>query len=93
MHAGTVIPLFCRGNIFGRHWLSENLLHEYYSGTENFFIEILLFGRWSIAVPSIDHSNSVPHTHAVGCLEQVKVLQEPLLIYLCTHDTCSHTRS
>ena len=43
-----------------------NLLLEYYSGTENFSIEILLFSRWLMVVPSIDHGNSVPDTCVGG---------------------------
>ena len=30
----AVITLFCHGNIFGRHSLSKNLLHVYYSDTK-----------------------------------------------------------
>ena len=32
----TVINLFCRGDIFGRHSLTENLLLEYYSNMKIF---------------------------------------------------------
>ena len=56
-----------------------------------FSIEILLFGRWLMVVPSIDYSNSVPDTHIGGFLKHVKAVQQPLRVYLCTHD--SHPRS
>ena len=61
---------FCCGNIFGRHSLPGNLVVEYYSGTKNFFLEILLFGRWPMVFPSIDHDNSVPDA-CVGGLFRV----------------------
>ena len=83
-------PFFRRGNISGRHSLSENLLHEYYSGTTN--IGSLLFGRWLMVVPSIiDHGNSVPDTRVVGSLERVKALQQPLLyLSIFVHMIATH---
>ena len=35
-----------------------------------FSIEILLFGRWLMVVPTIAHGNSVPDTRVVGSLER-----------------------
>ena len=55
-----------------------------------FSTEILVFDRWLMVIPSIDHGNSI-HMYLtltlVASLEHVKALQQPLPIYLCTHDS------
>ena len=71
----TVITLFCRGNILDGTRYPKICYTNTIPLQRIFSIEIILFGRWLLVIPSIDHGNSVPDTHIGGLLERVKALQ------------------